>query len=162
MRKTYLALVHGRPSPPEGRIENRIGRHKVNRKKMAVREDGGKPAITDYSTVRTARVPRGGEVSLVQCDILTGRTHQIRVHMASIGCPVVGDAVYGRRSADSALEPPPERQMLHAWRLTLRHPTSGRQMTFEAPMPDCLAWAAGHDPPVAVRLQGLRRRDACA
>lgn len=144
MRKTYLAIVHGRPSPPEGHIENFIGRHKVNRKKMAIRTDGGKLAITDYKTLTTAGKPTGDGIrsrheviSLVECDILTGRTHQIRVHMASLGCPIVGDETYGRKAADNGLYPPPERQMLHAWRLALRHPVSRKQMVFEAPLPDC-------------------------
>ena len=146
MRKTYLAIVHGRPSPPEGRIENFIGRHKVNRKKMAIRTDGGKLAITCYKTLATACKPTGEGIqsrheviSLVECDILTGRTHQIRVHMASLGCPIVGDGTYGRKAADNGLYPPPERQMLHAWRLELRHPVSRRQAVFEAPPPDCFS-----------------------
>ena len=146
MRKTYLAIVHGRPSPSEGRIENLIGRHKVNRKRMAIRTDGGKLAITDYKTLSTASKPTGAgirsrheAISLVECDILTGRTHQIRVHMASLGCPIVGDETYGRKAADNGLHPPPERQMLHAWRLELRHPVSRRQAIFEAPLPDCFS-----------------------
>lgn len=147
MRKTYLAIVHGVPTPLEGRIENYIGRHKIDRKKMAIRTDGGKLAITDYRTVNTVRKPastnssRTNEtaISLVRCDILTGRTHQIRVHMASLGCPIVGDETYGRKSADRNLVPPPERQMLHAWRLELRHPASRKQMVFEAPAPSCFS-----------------------
>lgn len=146
MRKTYLAIVHGRPSPPEGRIENFIGRHKVNRKKMAIRTDGGKLAITCYKTLATACKPTGEGIqsrheviSLVECDILTGRTHQIRVHMASLGCPIVGDGTYGRKAADNGLYPPPGRQMLHAWRLELRHPVSRRQAVFEAPPPECFS-----------------------
>ena len=144
MRKTYLAIVHGKPVPAEGRIENMIGRHKCNRKKMAVVTENGKTAITDYRTLSTAPKPVADNVweprtaiSLVKCDILTGRTHQIRVHMASIGCPVVGDSAYGRKSADRTLFPVPERQMLHAWRLELRHPTTRRQVLFETPIPEC-------------------------
>ena len=146
MRKTYLAIVHGRPAPAEGRIENMIGRHRCNRKKMAVVTENGKIAITDFSTLATAPKPvaenvrePGASISLVKCDILTGRTHQIRVHMASMGCPVVGDTVYGRKSADKTLHPQPERQMLHAWRLEIRHPITRRQIMFEAPIPECFS-----------------------
>ena len=146
MRKTYLAIVHGKPVPAEGRIENMIGRHKCNRKKMAVVTENGKIAITDFQTLATVPKPVADNVweprtaiSLVKCDILTGRTHQIRVHMASMGCPVVGDTAYGRKSADKTLFPPPERQMLHAWRLELRHPTTRRQVLFEAPIPECFS-----------------------
>ncbi|MBQ3097757.1 MAG: hypothetical protein IJC66_06330, partial [Kiritimatiellae bacterium] len=77
----------------------------------------------------------GAKVSLVECDILTGRTHQIRVHMASLGCPIVGDAVYGRHVADRSMDPAPQRQMLHAWKLDIRHPITGENMSFEAPKP---------------------------
>lgn len=146
IRKTYRAIVHGIPSPPSGRIENLIGRHPINRKKMAIRTDGGKLAITDYRTLATSSTPIGAgrtdprsAISLVECDILTGRTHQIRVHMASLGCPIVGDETYGRRSADNAIYPHPERQLLHAWRLELRHPATRRQVVFEAPMPQCFS-----------------------
>ena len=113
---------------------------------MAIRTDGGKLAITCYKTLATACKPTGEGIqsrheviSLVECDILTGRTHQIRVHMASLGCPIVGDGTYGRKAADNGLYPPPERQMLHAWRLELRHPVSRRQAVFEAPPPDCFS-----------------------
>ena len=143
LRKTYLALVHNRPVPAEGRIENLIARHPTNRKKMAIVLENGKLAITDYRTLKTAAKPvcenvrePGAEISLVACDILTGRTHQIRVHMASLGCPIVGDAVYGRRAADRSMFPAPERQMLHAMRLEIRHPATREQMTFTAPIPD--------------------------
>lgn len=146
IRKLYRAVVHGIPSPLSGRIENHIGRHAVNRKKMAIRTDGGKLAITDYRTLATAHTPIGegrtdphSAISLVECDILTGRTHQIRVHMASLGCPIVGDDTYGRRSADNAIHPKPERQMLHAWRLELRHPATREQTVFEAPLPKCFS-----------------------
>jgi 23S rRNA pseudouridine1911/1915/1917 synthase len=144
MRKVYRAIVHGRPEPASGHIENLIGRHKCNRKKMAIVQENGKIAITDYRTLSTVPKPvadnvwePGSEISLVECDILTGRTHQIRVHMASIGCPIVGDSTYGRKSADRTIFPPAERQMLHAFRLELRHPVTRKPIAFEAPMPEC-------------------------
>lgn len=130
MAKTYLALVHGVPVPLEGRIENEIGRSPFDRKKMAIVERNGKRAVTRYRTLKTI-----GPLSLVQCDIETGRTHQIRVHMRSLGTPVAGDALYGFDNLDRQLVPPPARQMLHAWRLGLRHPVSREGLLFEAPPP---------------------------
>ena len=142
IRKRYLALVHGVPVPAEGRIENLIGRSPRDRKKMAIVEKNGKNAITIYRTLSTMPKPLregfrepGAKVSLVECDILTGRTHQIRVHMAYLGCPIVGDATYGRHAADRTMNPPPERQYLHAWKLDIRHPVTGESMCFEAPPP---------------------------
>ncbi len=129
IRKTYLALVHGTPVPAEGRVENLIGRCPWDRKKMAVVEKNGKTAVTNYST-RSA-----GRISLVECVIETGRTHQIRVHMASLGHPIVGDALYGRPGWDRQLDPVPARQMLHAWKLELKHPVTRAPLAFEAPLP---------------------------
>jgi len=146
LRKLYRAIVHNRPVPAEGRIENMIGRHPVNRKKMAIVTENGKVAITGYRTLKVAPKPvgdnvwePGSEIALVECDILTGRTHQIRVHMASLGCPIVGDTMYGRKSADKTIFPPPDRQMLHAWRLELRHPVTREPFVFEAPIPACFS-----------------------
>lgn len=138
VEKTYLAVCHGRPRLDAGRLENMIGRHPVNRKKMAVLESGGRRAVTNWQVLGPVRSPteRGGAASVVKCVIETGRTHQIRVHMASIGCPVAGDAVYGKSALDRLLVPVPARQMLHAWRLSLRHPRGGEPMSFEAPVPD--------------------------
>ena len=131
VEKTYLALVHGTPVPAEGRIENMIGRSHVNRKKMAIVERNGKIAITNYRVVSSSCA-----ISRVECVIETGRTHQIRVHLASLGTPVVGDATYGRPRLDRQLDPPPARQMLHAWRVALKHPITRQPMVFEAPLPD--------------------------
>lgn len=131
IEKTYLAVCRGRPGLDAGRIENMIGRHPVDRKRMAIVENGGKRAVTNWRVVKS-----DGGLSVVECRIETGRTHQIRVHMASMGCPVIGDAVYGRPALDRRLSPPPARQMLHAWRLKLWHPTQGKQMDFEAPVPE--------------------------
>ena len=128
--KTYLAIVHGTPVPAEGRIENLIGRSPFDRKKMAIVDRNGKVAVTHYRVVASSRT-----VSRVECVIETGRTHQIRVHMASLGTPVVGDAVYGRSRLDRQLNPQPARQLLHAWRLALKHPITREPMTFEAPVP---------------------------
>ena len=84
---------------------------------------------------RLARV-LSSALSLFECRIETGRTHQIRVHLASLGCPVIGDKLYGKGALDRQLVPVPERQMLHAWRLKLWHPTKRIQMSFEAPVPE--------------------------
>ena len=128
--KTYLAVCHGRPRLDAGRIENLIGRHPVDRKRMAIVEKNGKVAITNWKTLETL-----GTISALECRIETGRTHQIRVHAASLGTPVIGDKVYGKSALDKRLTPVPERQMLHAWRLGLRHPVSGEPMEFVAPIP---------------------------
>ena len=130
--KTYLAIVHGRPRLDSGRIENMIGRHPVDRKKMAIVERSGKLAITNWQVKEAT--DRG--ISTVICRIETGRTHQIRVHMASLGCPVIGDKVYGKSALDKRLDPVPQRQMLHAWKLSLWHPAKGVKMDFTAPIPD--------------------------
>ncbi|MBQ6136676.1 MAG: RluA family pseudouridine synthase [Kiritimatiellae bacterium] len=137
VEKTYLAVCHGRPRLDSGRIENLIGRHPVDRKRMAVVEKNGKKAVTNWAVERSIGVRGDGcRLSLVRCLIETGRTHQIRVHMASLGCPVVGDKVYGKLALDRRLDPVPARQMLHAWRLRLWHPVRNVQMSFEAPVPD--------------------------
>ncbi len=134
VEKTYLAVCRGRPRLESGRIDNMVGRHPVDRKRMAIVERGGKRAVTNWKVLSGVSAVDG--LCIVECGIETGRTHQIRVHMASLGCPVVGDVVYGRPSLDRKLEPAPARQMLHAWRLKLWHPTEGRQMEFEAPVPN--------------------------
>ena len=133
IEKTYLAIVHGRPRLDAGRIENLIGRHPVDRKRMAIVEKNGKLAITDWE----AQAKGGCEqpISPVVCKIETGRTHQIRVHMASLGCPVIGDKVYGKSALDKRLDPVPARQMLHAWKLRFWHPVKHVQLSFEAPLP---------------------------
>ena len=133
IEKTYLAVVHGRPRLDAGRIENLIGRHPVDRKRMAIVEKNGKVAVTNYEV--EAKGGDGQLTSVVRCRIETGRTHQIRVHMASLGCPVIGDATYGKSALDKRLDPVPARQMLHAWRLKLWHPVLNRPMSFEAAVP---------------------------
>ena len=130
IRKTYLAVLHGAPKTRTGRIENTIGRKPWDPKRMAVDVPEGKRAVSGW----TVLAKRSG-VSLVEFVIETGRTHQIRVHMASLGTPVIGDKQYGKQALDKRLPVVPARQMLHAWRLTLWHPIESRRMTFTAPIP---------------------------
>jgi 23S rRNA pseudouridine1911/1915/1917 synthase len=132
VRKTYLALVWGVPRPPVGRIEAAIGRSRHDRKKMAVLRSGGRPAITTYRVLEAH-----GPVSLLELGLETGRTHQIRVHLAHLGHPVVGDPQYGARSC-RALPFEPDRQMLHAETLAFRHPATGKTLQFRAPIPSDL------------------------
>ena len=136
IEKVYLAICHGRPALDAGRVENMIGRHPVDRKRMAIVERNGKLAITNWRVLGFSEKPG---ISAVECRIETGRTHQIRVHMASLRCPVVGDRTYGSASRDRQLSPAPARQMLHAWRLSLRHPVTRETMEFEAPVPPDMA-----------------------
>jgi 23S rRNA pseudouridine1911/1915/1917 synthase len=130
VQKTYLALVEGRLSPKEALIDAPIGRDPNNRRRMMVRGVGGREAQTRYRVLE--ELPG---YSLVEAAPVTGRTHQIRVHFASIGHPVAGDSVYGRRPG------PAPRQFLHAWRLRFTHPITGAELEFEAPLPADLAQA---------------------
>ena len=100
--------------------------------RLFIVERSGKRAVTRWKLI--AHDSNTG-LSLVRCDIETGRTHQIRVHLASIGTPVAGDAVYGRPRLDKRLAAPPQRQLLHAWRLSFRHPVTRAPLVFEAPVP---------------------------
>lgn len=145
--KTYLALVWGTPKPAAGTIHSRIARHPLHRKKMTslplvsrvVRPEDeeddeerapfGREAITHYRVEKSL-----GPVSLLRVKIETGRTHQIRVHLAHQRHPVVGDTTYGRARA-TVLPAPAERQMLHAEELTFTHPRTGERLTFQAPLP---------------------------
>ncbi len=131
LSKHYVAIVHGCP-PETGTLDTRIGRSPFSRQKMAVLRSGGKQAITHWK--REAILPEG--VSRVACEIETGRTHQIRVHLASLGTPIVGDALYGKPALDKRLKTCPHRQLLHARRLQLPHPVFHQLMTFEAPFPE--------------------------
>jgi len=130
--KTYLALVAGQPRPPSQRLVTPYGRHPVHRRKMTVLRQGGKEAITRYRTWVA-----GPGAALLEVQLETGRTHQIRVHLAHLGCPILGDAVYGPRHAGAA-----PRQMLHAWRLAFAHPMTRQPMSFTAPLPDDFRAAA--------------------
>jgi 23S rRNA pseudouridine1911/1915/1917 synthase len=124
VKRTYLALARGRIAKG-GKIEAPIGRHPVQRTKMAV-VAGGKPAITHYR-VREAFSAH----TLLECDLETGRTHQIRVHLASIGHPLEGDPVYAKRGEPAIFA----RQALHAWKLAFEHPRSHEVVRFECPLP---------------------------
>lgn len=138
IEKTYLAVCHSRPRLDAGRIENMIGRHPVDRKKMAIVDKNGKKAITNWKVINRGVGEGVGvqrNVSVIECRIETGRTHQIRVHMASLNCPVIGDKVYGKSALDKQLSPVPQRQMLHAYKLKLWHPVLNKQMEFIAPVP---------------------------
>jgi 23S rRNA pseudouridine1911/1915/1917 synthase len=150
--KRYLAIVYGKP-PAAGTVEAPIGRHPTRRREMTVRRRGGRPAETRYRTLASA-----GPVSLAELDLRTGRTHQIRVHLKSLGHPLVGDPVYGERRwkgvhgpARRPLEAFP-RPALHAWRLAFPHPADGTRSAHEAPVPEDLAklWreVANGEPPV--------------
>ncbi len=128
--REYLALVWGQPVS-NGRIEAAIGRHPRERTKMAVSKSPlAKPAITHYQKVAGGSLD-GKPVTLLRCKLETGRTHQIRVHLASIGFPIVGDAVYGKHHLISVFP----RQALHAERLELVHPTSGELVAWQQPVP---------------------------
>ena len=140
IERAYLAVCNGHPNPPEGTISARIGRSDANRKKMAVlpkESSRGKHAVTRYKTLR--KMPH---CSLVECRLETGRTHQVRVHLASIGHPLVGDPVYGRTS--SALRPVLQklgfrRQALHAAVLGFIHPVTGHSLSFSSDLPPDMA-----------------------
>ncbi|MDL1899358.1 RluA family pseudouridine synthase [Anaerolineae bacterium CFX9] len=125
VEKVYLALLERPPRTDTGRIDVPIERDPVNRRKMRV-DRAGRHAISEFYV--TERFNDG--LTLVRVNLLTGRTHQIRVHMAFIGCPIVGDALYGFRRQRLPLR----RQFLHAWRLCIDHPATGERLCFEAPL----------------------------
>ncbi|CAA7622515.1 RluA family pseudouridine synthase [Magnetospirillum sp. UT-4] len=141
IERAYVALVWGRPAPPEGEVVGNIGRSTQDRKKMALVKGGGKFAHTRYRTIRSFA---HGLVSLVECRLATGRTHQIRVHMTSLGHPLVGDQTYGRSRPPRAATLCSDtgrhlagfpRQALHAYLLGFDHPTSGERLRFESTIP---------------------------
>jgi 23S rRNA pseudouridine1911/1915/1917 synthase len=124
--KDYLAIVLGKPSPLRGSINLALDRDPWDRRRITVTDRGGQPSVTKYERLSTA-----GGYSLVRCRLITGRMHQIRVHMAAKKWPIVGDAVYG---SESAMAFP--RQALHAWRISMRQPKTGRELMIEAPLPE--------------------------
>lgn len=124
--RRYRALVHGNIKEDKGTVEGPIGRHPVDRKKMAINERNGKPAVTHYQVLK-----RFGNYTYIECVLETGRTHQIRVHMASIGHPLVGDEVYGPAKCPFKLEG----QCLHAMVLGFVHPRTGEYMEYSAELP---------------------------
>ena len=123
--KEYLALVRGTPDPPTGRVVLPLGRDAADRRRVVVRDDG-QYCETQYETIGRPSSNR----SLLRCTLVTGRTHQIRVHLAASGHPIVGDALYGEPDASMA------RQALHAWRVALPHPVTRQRIEIEAPIPD--------------------------
>ena len=125
--RRYQAIVHGRIEEAEGRIEGAIGRDPVNRKRMCINEKNGKPAVTHYQVLERFR-----QFTYVECRLETGRTHQIRVHMASVRHPLLGDRVYGPAKCPF---PRLQGQTLHAGVLGFVHPRSGAYMEFSAPLP---------------------------
>jgi 23S rRNA pseudouridine1911/1915/1917 synthase len=132
MTKIYLALVAGTLRKTSGLIDKAIERHPVHRQRMSIARRQGRSAKTEYRVLRSS-----GDVSLVECTLHTGRTHQIRVHLHHLGHPVLGDKLYGgKRAGDYS------RQMLHAWKLAFRHPRTGETMNFTAPIPKDFEQAA--------------------
>ena len=145
LEKTYLAIVAGRPRMLSGSVRAPIARHHLHRQRMTVVEPGkGKEAHTDWKCLASWKRP-GTEMSLIECRLHTGRTHQIRVHLKHIGLALAGDAVYGK-----PLDLP--RQMLHAWRIGFRHPVTGGAMRFTAPIPSDFVGAI----PASSMPSGLR------
>jgi 23S rRNA pseudouridine1911/1915/1917 synthase len=141
IERSYLAVVWGVPGPRTGEITGNIGRNPRNRKKMAVLNRGGKPATTQY---RVLQVLADGQAALIECRLLTGRTHQIRVHLSHIGHPLLGDRLYGRvggnrvkRLPDAAQDALMDlgRQALHAKILGFKHPGTGEKIRFERELP---------------------------
>ncbi len=142
--RVYIALVRGAPQPPKGTIISRLGRSTHDRKKIAVLKTGGREAITHYQTERTFGPAGKPTAARISCQLETGRTHQIRVHMASKGTPCLGDPVYGsgppagpvrEAIADAGLK----RQALHAAVLGFVHPVTGQALRFESPLPADMA-----------------------
>jgi 23S rRNA pseudouridine1911/1915/1917 synthase len=126
VEKIYLALVDGRMARESGRVQLPIGRHPVQRQKMAVLTTGGREAVTNYRVVEEFIAH-----SYLEIRLETGRTHQIRVHLAHLGHPVAGDSVYGRKKNGPAAIGI-ERQCLHAFRLGFTHPATGELLVFQA------------------------------
>lgn len=129
LSKIYLAAVNGVPNQSSGRIENRIGRHPVDRKRMTqVQGDAGKEAITEW---RQLCVHEG--CALIECRLLTGRTHQLRIHMReSLQTAILGDTIYAQPQRQRIHMP---RLLLHAWKLQFTHPITGKELKFESPIP---------------------------
>lgn len=147
MRRGYMAFVWGAPSRKTGTIDQPIDRHPHNREKMAVRQ-GGREAVTHWEVMETFTGADGKPVaSLIACQLETGRTHQIRVHLAHLGHPLMGDDVYGAGFKTKARQLGPHsqaaltalgRQALHAYLLVLEHPSSGEVLHWESPLPEDL------------------------
>ena len=128
IKRVYVAIVHGNIKEDNGTVNAPIGRHPTERKKMSIHTKNGRNAITHYKVLE-----RFGEYTYIQCELETGRTHQIRVHMSSIGHPLVGDQVYGPRKCPF---PKLQGQTLHAKTLGIIHPRTGEYLEINAPLPD--------------------------
>jgi 23S rRNA pseudouridine1911/1915/1917 synthase len=144
IERRYLALTRGAPSSPQGVIHTRIGRSPHDRKKMAVLKSGGREAITRYRTEHLFGPPDKPLAARLACELQTGRTHQIRVHLASQGCPCLGDPVYGSGVPAAPVRAAIEqaglrRQALHAAVLGFVHPVTGEKLRFETPLPADMA-----------------------
>lgn len=149
LKRTYLALVWGKPTRPRGSIDAPLGRSPINRAKMAVtKAETGRRAVTHYEVINTFESGRSTRpVSLLKLQLETGRTHQIRVHLAHIGHPLLGDSTYGSgfKASISTLTPAAQerltqlgRQALHATELGFEHPVTGKKLHFSSPLPDDL------------------------
>ncbi|MBI2495315.1 MAG: RluA family pseudouridine synthase, partial [Candidatus Omnitrophica bacterium] len=165
IRRRYLALVEGHLPLESGTINAPIGRHQTHRKVMTVRHLGGRSAVTHYRVLRRfdgsrleavgsrevtvpralSLEPRAFFCTLIEVSLETGRTHQIRVHMAHLGHPILGDPTYGRHPAGFWQSLGVNRQLLHAHRLSFQHPVSGRPLTISAPAPEDLARWVGEE-----------------
>ena len=144
IERVYIALARGAPHPSRGTIETRIGRSPGDRKKMAVLKTGGRLAVTGYRVERTFGSQARPVASRIACRLQTGRTHQIRVHLASKGSPCLGDPLYGSGPPAPAVREAIEaaglrRQALHAAVLGFRHPVTGEALRFESPLPEDMA-----------------------
>lgn len=134
--KEYAAIVWGRPSPTRGTIDLALDRDPWDRRRITVTDRGGQPAVTKYERLATTTA-----FSLARCRLITGRTHQIRVHLSARGWPIVGDTVYGKKRGAGEPTPTDEvahafpRQALHAWRISLRHPLTNTPIEIVAPLP---------------------------
>jgi 23S rRNA pseudouridine1911/1915/1917 synthase len=157
VEKTYLALVYGRFAQQEGLIDSAIGRHPSERKRMSTRTKKGRKAITRWKTVETLN-----GCTLLEIFPQTGRTHQIRVHLSSIGHPILGDPLYGRKGRPGALHDPVlkdcvkrmNRQALHAYRLGFNHPQTGERVSFVSPLPQDMKEVLGC---LRSQTEGIRR-----
>jgi 23S rRNA pseudouridine1911/1915/1917 synthase len=141
LTRIYKALVWGAPKARSGTIDAAIGRHPIDRKRMSVRETSGRRAVTEYWLEKRFGPPLKPLASLVGARLETGRTHQVRVHLSHIGCPVIGDPVYGRRRNSPAPDSLKSfgRQALHAAVLEFRHPGTGKVMKFASELPQDMA-----------------------
>lgn len=135
VHKVYIAVIQGIPKVASGEVRVPIARHPTQRTRMAA-DPGGRPAHTDWKVIHA-----GPRHAVVRCVIHTGRTHQIRVHMAHVGHPILGDSLYGYRPhrLDADGPPPPSRPLLHALSLGFPHPATGKDCLFRAPLPDDFA-----------------------